>query len=319
MLTPTSSNQKQSILITGGVGFVGTHLSRKLAQLGHVVRVLDLRKPATAVEGVEYIQGDVRNSQLLHEMVAKASTVYHLAATVSVPLCQRDPLDSYSNNFTATLMVLESIRKLSEGRATPIRLVFASTAALYGSKGDDGRALTENDTAAEFFSFYAAQKHACERAIELYKSTFGIPSVVFRFFNIFGPGQDPSSPYSGVITIFGRLVREGKPLPLNGGGVQTRDFISVHDIVGACASALRLPDSSWDAKPINLGTGKSITVRQLAEMIREISGGKSELIDAPAREGDVIHSLSNIQRARAVLEFNPEHDLKTGLLQLMRD
>ncbi len=312
------TNQNRSILVTGGAGFVGTHLSRKLIGLGYSVRVLDLRKPTTVVDGVEYIQGDVRDQKLLHELVAGVSTVYHLAATVSVPLCQKDPLESYSNNFTATIAVLESIRKHSEGRPTPIRLVFASTAALYGSQGDDGRALTENDTAAEFFSFYAAQKHASEKAIELYKSTFGIPSVVYRFFNIFGPGQDPTSPYSGVITIFAKFAREDLPLPLNAGGIQTRDFISVYDIANACAAALSLPNTSWDAKPINLGTGKSITVRQLAEMICEIAGGKSTLINAPAREGDVIHSLANIQRARDVINFNPEHDLKTGLTQLVK-
>ncbi|MBI3558660.1 MAG: NAD-dependent epimerase/dehydratase family protein [Deltaproteobacteria bacterium] len=311
--------QTQSILVTGGAGFVGTHLSRKLINLGYLVRVLDLRKPTTVVEGVEYIQGDVRDQKLLHELVGGVSTVYHLAATVSVPLCQKDPLESYSNNFTATLTVLEAIRKHSSKSPAPIRLVFASTAALYGSMGDDGRALTENDTAAEFFSFYAAQKHACERAIELYKSAFGIPSMVYRFFNIFGPGQDPTSPYSGVITIFSKFAREGKPLPLNAGGIQTRDFISVYDIANACAAALSVKTENWDARPINLGTGSSITVRQLAEMIRELSGGKSELINAPAREGDVVHSLANIQRARDIIKFKTEHDLKTGLIQLVRE
>ncbi|MBI3544073.1 MAG: NAD-dependent epimerase/dehydratase family protein [Deltaproteobacteria bacterium] len=313
------TNLSKSILVTGGAGFVGTHLSRKLVQLGYEVRVIDLRKPTTVVDGVEYVQGDVRNAELLDSLVARAGTVYHLAATVSVPLCQKDPIDSYSNNLTATLMVLEAIRKNSATREKPIRLVFASTAALYGSMGDDGRALKEEDVASEFFSFYAAQKHASEKAIELYRSALGIPAVVYRFFNIFGPGQDPSSPYSGVITIFSKFAREGRPMPLNAGGIQTRDFISVYDIANACAAAMSLPVEKWDAKPMNLGTGKSITVRQLAEMIREISGGRSEITTAPAREGDVIHSLADISRARAVIGFKPEHDLKTGLIQLLRE
>jgi UDP-glucose 4-epimerase len=312
----TSSNK--SILVTGGAGFVGTHLSRKLIEQGYSVRVLDLRNPTTVVPGVEYVQGDVRDAALLDKLVSGVSTVYHLAATVSVPLCQKDPIDSYSNNFTATLMVLEAIRKHSAGKAAPIRLVFASTAALYGSMGDDGRALREADVASEFFSFYAAQKHASEKAIELYRSCFGIPAVVYRFFNIFGPGQDPSSPYSGVITIFAKFAREGKAMPLNAGGIQTRDFISVYDIANACAKALELPESKWDAKPMNLGTGSKITVRKLAEMIREISGTASEIVNAPPRDGDVIHSCANIDRAREVIGFKPAHDLKTGLTELLK-
>src|SRR6476659_8441008 len=118
------SQHDTSILITGGAGFVGTHICRKLISDGRKVRVLDLRKPTTVVDGVEYIQGDVRDRELLDRLVAGSSHVYHLAATVSVPLCQKDPLDSYSNNFTATLMVLEAIRKHSAGRARPIGLVF---------------------------------------------------------------------------------------------------------------------------------------------------------------------------------------------------
>ena len=173
----------------------------------------------------------MRDRTLTSQAMEGSDVVYHLAATVSVPLCQKDPVDSYSNNFQATLGLLELIRerRVRDGKA--IRFAFASTAAVYGARGDDGRALREDDIAQEFMSFYAAQKHASEQAIRLYRTAHGIPAWIFRFFNVFGPGEDPKSPYSGVITVFARLAREGQPLPLHGGGAQTRDFISVHDVV----------------------------------------------------------------------------------------
>jgi UDP-glucose 4-epimerase len=310
---------KKTYLVTGGSGFIGTHLCRKLVELGHAVRVLDLREPKTSVAGVEYVQGDVRDQALVGRLIEGASAVFHLAAIVSVPLCQKDPLDSYSNNFAGTLSVLEAIRlqALNQG-SEPIGMVFASTAALYGSQGDDGRAVKESDSAQLFSSFYAAQKYASEQAMDQYLKAFGVPSVPFRFFNVYGPGQDPTSPYSGVITIFAKFAKEGKPLPLNGGGTQTRDFIAVYDIVAGLVSALQLPKAEWNAQAINLGTGKSLTIRNLAEIIRDSSGRGSELIDAPVREGDVLHSLADISRARQILGFAPQHELKKTLPELLK-
>lgn len=309
---------KNTIVVTGGAGFVGTHLCRKLIEMNYSVISLDLRDPRTAVSGVEYVKGDVRDQALMSRLIENATVVYHLAATVSVPLCQKDPVESYSNNFNATLSVLEGIRKKLETKKQMTRLVFASTAALYGNKGDDGRALKEHDIAEEFMSFYAAQKHASEQAIALYRSCYGIPATIFRFFNIFGPGQDPTSPYSGVITVFANFAKQGKALPLNGGGHQTRDFISVHDIVQGCTLALSLPEDRWTARPMNLGTGKKITVRELAEMIKKASGTSSEITTAPAREGDVVHSLADITRARETIGFKPQHELSSGLADLLK-
>jgi UDP-glucose 4-epimerase len=212
---------------------------------------------------------------------------------------------------------LDALRKeTSKGRKTPPAIVYSSTAALYGDLGNDGRALEESEIAEEFSSFYAAQKHASEKAIQLYANFHGIPATIFRFFNVFGPGQDPKSPYSGVISVLMELAREGKPLPLNGGGSQTRDFISVHDIVLACAAVLEVPTAQWTSKPMNLGSGASITIRQLAEMISRIHGGKPKLVDAPPREGDVLHSRADITRAREILGFTPAHSLQQGLQEI---
>lgn len=322
-MLPIVSPSPKPILVTGGSGFIGTHLCRELRARGFAVDVLDRLDPKTSVEGVRYFKGDVRDVEKLRARVAEASAVYHLAATVSVPLCQGDPVESYSNNFTATLQVLEAIRAQAQASGqAPIPLVFASTAAVYGSQGDDGRALKESDTAPSFSSFYAAQKHASEKAIELYGMTAGVPATVFRFFNVFGPGQDPSSPYSGVITLFLKYASEKKALPLNAGGTQTRDFVSVKDVARACADALKQPREAWKAAPINLGSGTSMTVRKLAEIIRDelfADQGGVEIVDAPARPGDVMHSLANIERARTQLGFGPERLSAGHLKKILSD
>lgn len=305
--------------VTGGAGFIGGHLVARLAREGWQVTVLDLRDPEKPTPGVRYVRGDVRNAELLGSLLEDEQVVFHFAATVSVPICQRDPIDSYSNNFQATLTVLEAIRARAEkrGRLTNA-LVFASTAALYGAKGDDGRALSETDIAIDFSSYYAAQKHASEQAIQLYFHCHKIPATVFRFFNVFGPGQDPTSPYSGVITVFARFAREGKTLPLNGGGTQTRDFISVYDIVEANVRALEKPIEQWDPSPMNLGTGASITVRELAQTIRDVARSSSEIVSAPPRDGDVLHSKANVTRARERLGFVAKVGLAEGLAELLR-
>ena len=307
----------QTVLVTGGAGFVGTHLCGRLVQEGYSVVVLDLKAPTTVVDRVEYVRGDVRDTTLLRKLINAVDVVYHLAATVSIPACQKDPIESYSNNFNATLAVLEAIRAKAETTNTkPIRLVFASTAAVYGTKGDDGRALTEHDIAEEFLSYYAAQKHASEKAIELHSRFYGIPATVFRFFNIVGPGQDPTSPYSGVITIFMNLAKAGKPLLLNDGGHQTRDFISVHDIVDACVMTLRVPAERWDPRPINLGTGSAITIREVAELVRDMNGKRSEILTAPPREGDVTHSLADVRRGFESLGWKAHRTVAASLAEI---
>lgn len=309
--------QTKSILVTGGAGFIGTHLCKRLTEQGHSVTVLDLRAPETVVKGVSYHQGDVRNAALLEKLAIEVDAIYHLAATVSVPVCQKDPVESYSNNFFATLMVLETIRKIKETKGKTIAIAFASTAALYGNNGDKMIALEEHMVSEDFSSFYAAQKYNSENAIGLFHRNYGIPAVIFRFFNVFGPGQDPTSPYSGVITVFATLAKQGKVLGLNGGGTQTRDFVSVTDIARACASALELPFERWTAKPMNLGTNKRITIKELADAINSITQNRAGTTVAPARDGDVQHSLASIKRAQETLGYQPTVSLEKGLSELL--
>lgn len=313
-------NNSKTILVTGGAGFIGTHLTRKLCGMGYKVRVLDLKDPENRVNEAEYTRGDARDQAQVYKLLDGATAVYHLAATVSVPLCQKDPIDSYSHNFSATLAVLEAVRKRNEEAkgAAPIGVLFSSTAALYGAVGDDGRAVKESDVAEEFLSYYAAQKHASEHAISQYHLSYAIPASVFRFFNVYGIGQDPTSPYSGVISIFTKLAKEGKELKLNAGGTQTRDFISVHDIVAGLVAPLSMPREKWKARPMNLGTGEIITIKMLAETIIKIAGTGSKTGVNPPREGDVQHSRADITRAKTEIGFAPKVKLADGLAELMK-
>lgn len=305
------------ILVTGGSGFIGTHLCRYLTQQGHYVQVIDLKKPSSIVPNVAYFQGDVRIRDNILPLIENADVVFHLAATVSVPMCQLDPVESYSNNFSATVFILSLIKETMDKQNRTIRMGFASTAAIYGRKGDDGKALTENDAAQEFLSYYAAQKSASEQALYLYTHAEKVPTLAFRFFNVYGPGQDPDSPYSGVISVFTVLAKAGKTLPLNAGGSQTRDFISVYDLVVGITSSLNLPKSAWNGDAINLGTGKATSIRELAEIICNIAKSSSQISHAPARTGDVMHSKADISRAQKILNFDPKFDLTDSLKRLL--
>jgi UDP-glucose 4-epimerase len=179
--------------------------------------------------------------------------------------------------------------------------VLASTAAIYGSLGDDGRALTEDMIPPRFLSYYAAQKHASEKAVQLYGEHHGVPTLIFRFFNVFGRGQDPKSPYSGVITIFTDRARQGLPLTINGDGKQTRDFVHVDDLVAACAATLAKPAELWDGRVINLGTGRTITVTELAHAVKRTFPQSGAVQFCEARSGDVRHSKSDNTMAREFL------------------
>jgi UDP-glucose 4-epimerase len=308
---------KNKILVTGGAGFIATHLARRLLDEGYSVRSLDLRDPRNPVEGVEYIRGDVREEDDLRKAVRDVSAVYHFAAIVNVTECQERPLDSYATNFMGTVKVLEAVREEGIRSGQVPRIIFAGSSAVYGLSGREGVPIRETDVASQPLSFYAHQKQASEDVIRLYRQHRGVPSVIFRFFNVYGVGQDPTSPYSGVITIFSRLAREGSDLQLHGGGSQTRDFISVSDLTRACASALKLDQSLCDGQAINLGTGAIVTIAQLGEIILRVAQGRGRLVTVPARPGDVPHSMADVKRAKEILNWNTQIQLEAGLKELL--
>ncbi|MGE4231748.1 MAG: NAD-dependent epimerase/dehydratase family protein [Bacteriovoracia bacterium] len=307
-------------IVTGGAGFIGSHLCKELLAKGFSIKVVDLNtEKKLPTREVEYIQGDCRDPNVMKPLIAQADAVYHFAATVSVPVCQNEPFESYSNNQMATVAILEWIAKEKIKTGRSIKFLFAGSSVVYGSLAKNKDPRFENSPLAWPQSFYGAQKLGSEHAITLYREFFKIPSVVFRFFNVYGPGQDPKSPYSGVISIFSTKIRESKTIQLHGGGNQTRDFISVHDVARACAAGVDVPDELSDGKAINLGSGISVTIKELAEEMCRIAQKNVTLETTPPRPGDVLHSLSDISRAREVLKWSPKVSLTEGLTELLRN
>lgn len=294
------------ILVTGGAGFIGTHLCRALVRAGHSVRVLDIKSPKNRVPKVKYVRGDVRIEKDVKRALLGVGAVYHLAAIASIPLCEQEPLESTQTNLASTALILENLKPST-------RFIFSSTSAVYGNSGKKNKSHKEDARLPKFESFYAAQKYGSEMLIRRFHESHGIPAVVFRFFNVYGPGQDPKSSYTGVITAFSEAIRRGQPLRLNGGGLQTRDFVSVHDVVRGLVLALRCPEKMCNGDPMNLGTGRAITIRELAETMIRVRGASVAMNKAPWRAGDVMHSCANIGRAGRVLKWKPEVSLAQGL------
>ncbi len=320
----------KNILITGGAGFIGTHICRQLTEAGYSVRVLDLQDPKKVVAGVQYIRGDVRKARDLDHAIQGVSTVYHFAAIVSVPLCQINPAESYQTNFMGTIEVLEAIRREKVRSATDIRIIFAGSSAVYGRLGKKNIPIKEEDQKkSEMISHYAAQKFASELAIRQYVESHQIPAVVFRFFNVFGPGQDPSSPYSGVISVFADRIQrhrrgEKVELGLNGGGIQTRDFISVHDVARANVLALKLNAKKCQGEAMNLGTGRCVSIKDLAYAMLKAAAikvgkkpGQINVVKKPPREGDVLHSRALTKRVTRELKFKATWTLEAGMKELL--
>ncbi|MBI2605564.1 MAG: NAD-dependent epimerase/dehydratase family protein [Deltaproteobacteria bacterium] len=303
------------ILVTGGAGFIGTHLCRALAD-EHEVHVLDLKDPRSAVKGVKYRIGDARDPGTLAEMTRDAACVYHLAAYVSVPYCQEHPGESYENNLVASVRVGEAALAESKRTGRKVRVIFSSSAAVYSRAGIEGKGLRESDVSSVPLSFYGAQKLGSEHALKVYRDLSGLPVVNFRFFNVYGPGQDPKSPYSGVISLFTGAVRENRGLTLNGDGRQTRDFVFVRDLTDALSRASRIPEEACDGNAVNLGTGRSISILDLAEETMKAAGKTVPVKHGPPRAGDVRHSCSDISRARDVLGWEPRVTLAEGLREL---
>jgi UDP-glucose 4-epimerase len=299
----------QSALVTGGAGFIGSHLVEALVASGCRVTVLDDLSSGNeanlkSVAGcIRFVRGDVRDRDVLDTGVFGCEAVFHLAAVVSVPKTTEDPIGSAAVNETGTLNVLETAR-----RANVRRMVFASSSAVYG---DDPALPKHEGMAPKPLSPYAVQKLASEYYLQVYNDLFGIETVSLRFFNVFGPRQDPSSPYSGVISIFMRKALNGSQPMIYGDGLQTRDFVFVGDVVQALiASAMSSPAAG---KVFNVGTGQSVTINGLWDMIANLSGSEAKPLHAPPRPGDVLHSLSAIESARADLGFAPRVNLEKGL------
>ena len=313
------TKSSERVLVTGGAGFIGSHLVDRLLASGHRVVVLDdfssgKRANLAHHEGrleLEVIEADVASN--LDRVLAVAhqaspiTRVAHLAAKVSVVASLEDPLEDLRVNAGGTLHVLEWAKHVAARK-----VVLASSAAVYG---DVSEVPTPESAYCAPISPYGIHKRASERYLALYADVHGVPTTSLRFLNVFGPRQDASSPYSGVISIFFQRARAGLGLTVYGDGEQTRDFVYVGDVVRAIELALfSTPEVTG---PLNVGTGAGTSVNELAAAVLEVTGATGMVQHAEARGGEIRHSCAIVAAAAAELGFRAEYSLERGLQQMV--
>ncbi|WP_028695449.1 NAD-dependent epimerase/dehydratase family protein [Pseudomonas cremoricolorata] len=302
------------VLITGGAGFIGSHLCDALLASGQRVRVLDDlstgKRSNLQIDHphLELIQGDVADSALVLRAVQGCRAVVHLAAVASVQASVEDPVKTHQSNFIGTLNVCEAMRVHGVGR-----VLFASSAAVYGNNGE-GQAIAE-DTPKAPLTPYAVDKLASEQYLDFYRRQHGLQPVVFRFFNIFGPRQDPSSPYSGVISIFCQRALQQLPITVFGDGEQTRDFLYITDLVQIMLQALAQPEVEEGA--VNIGLNQATSLNQLLTALGQALGNLPAISHGSARSGDIRHSRADNSRLLARFTLAEPTALVDGLRELL--
>lgn len=296
--------------MTGGCGFIGSHVCDILLDSGHRVRVLDnlstgllrnLPRRATLIEG------DIRDRATVEQAIAGCDGCFHLAAVASVERSNREWVESHRTNLTGTVQVFAAASHASpDGK--PIPVVYASSAAIYGDQGD--AAVTEAARPAPT-SAYGADKLACEHHARVATLIHKVPTVGLRFFNVYGPRQDPRSPYSGAISIFCDRIAADEPVRIYGDGEQTRDFIYVGDVARALVLALnRMPDRPT---VLNVCTGQRTSINDLAAMLAGSLGRQPQFEMLQPRDGEIRHSRGDPSAARATLGFEAMVPLSRGL------
>lgn len=296
-------------LVTGGAGFVGSHLVDGLLAAGWSVRVLDdfssgrEANLAHALAQIELIRGDLADPETAARAVLGADTVFHEGAVPSVPRSVAEPVRTNRANVDGTLNVLECARQ-----AGVRRVVFAASSSAYG----DTEVLPKVETMPPNpRSPYALQKFAGEVYCRLYHELYGLETVALRYFNVFGPRQDPKSEYAAVVPRFATACLRGEPARINGDGEQSRDFTFVADTVRANLLAADAPKAPGHV--INVAGGRRISLNELLATLQRITGTKVPAVHGPARVGDVRHSLADLGRARDLLGFEPSIELEAGL------
>ncbi|MEB2518282.1 NAD-dependent epimerase/dehydratase family protein [Pseudomonas sp. YuFO20] len=305
----------ERILVTGGAGFIGSHLVEALLEHGYSVRVLDDLSSGKLSNlpidrcHLTLVVGDVADAPTVARAMKDCTAVVHLAAVASVQASVDDPIATHQSNFIGTLNICEAMRQ-----AGVRRVVYASSAAIYGNNGE-GTAISE-DTPKNPLTPYAADKLASEHFLDFYRRQHGLEPVILRFFNIYGPRQDPSSPYSGVISIFSERAQKKLPITVYGDGEQTRDFVYVDDLVKILVQAVA--EAKPRMEPVNVGFNRSTSVNDLATMLSELLGWPLALTyDAP-RSGDIRHSRAENSRLLAHFSLEKPTCFAEGLGQLLR-
>jgi UDP-N-acetylglucosamine/UDP-N-acetyl-alpha-D-glucosaminouronate 4-epimerase len=295
-------------LVTGGAGFIGSHLTEELVRRGHRVRVADSlitgkRSNLAHIPGIEFLEGDLANLDFARKAVEGIEYLLHQAAIPSVPRSVKDPITSNRANVDGTLNVL-----LASRDAGVKRLVFAASSSAYG----DTPTLPKNEKMpTNPLSPYALQKVIGEQYLQLFTRLYGLETVSIRYFNVFGPRQDPSSPYSGVISVFAAALLENRPPTIFGDGEQTRDFTYVANVVDGVLRACDADGASGEI--INVATGGRISLNRLFDEMRKLVGVDVRPVYAETRAGDVRDSQADISKARRLLGYEPSVSFEDGL------
>lgn len=296
------------VLITGGAGFIGSHIAEYFAEAGHKVRILDnlatgFLRNIPCCENIEFIQGDICEVSTIENAVSGMDYVFHEAALVSVPLSCEKPAEAFQVNTLGTLKVLQACVK-----AGVEKFVTASSAAIYGNNPVLPK---REEMYPEPASPYAISKLDGEYLAKLFYEDHGLRTTCLRYFNVYGPRQDPKSVYAAVVPIFLERAKSGKDLVIYGDGLQSRDFVHIKDVVRANVAALE----HGDGQVYNVAMGKSVTIQELAEEIVNITGSSSRIVHAASRAGDVRDSRADVSKISSW--WKAETELQEGLKDLI--
>lgn len=299
-------------LVTGAAGFIGSAIARALLGQGHAVRGLDdfstgRRENLDGLESLELLEGDLVEPGVAAAACAGIRCVFHEAAIPSVPRSVADPLGTHRANVDATLRLLVAARAAGVGR-----VIYAASASAYGNQPELPQ---REDMRPDPLSPYAAAKLAGEHYLRGFHAVYGLPTVALRYFNVFGPRQDPASPYSAVLAKFIILMLAGRAPVIDGDGEQSRDFTYIDNVVHANLLAAQAPEPEVAGRMFNIATGLRVTLNQLVAQLRPLTGYRGEVQHGPPRAGDVKHSQADIALARRHLGYEPPVDFARGLAQ----
>ena len=299
----------RAFLVTGGAGFIGSHIAEALVRRGDKVRVLDnlssgsLENLTGFFDDLEFVEGDIAEAEIAARAVRGIDCIFHEAALASVPASVERPLATHAACVTGTLTLLDAAR-----RADVRRLVYAASSAAYGDRPASSK--RESDLPAPI-SPYGAAKLAAEYYCQAFTATYGFETVALRYFNVFGPRQDPDSPYSAVIPLFLTALLAGRQPVIYGDGRQSRDFTYVANVVQANLLAADAADAAGQV--LNVANGRSTDLLTLLGSLNRLLGTDVAPIHAPPRLGDVRESMADITLARQFLNFEPPIDFEEGL------
>jgi len=293
------------IVVTGGSGFIGTHLCERLLDDGYDVRVVDIAPPKSGAKA-EFVRASVLDAARLTKILEGAQGVVHLAALVDVATSVSDPFSDFSVNASGTINVLEAAR-----HAGVKKVAFASSAAVYG---EPERLPVDEEHPTTPLSPFGAAKLAAERYVLLYNSLYGMENTALRLFNVYGEGESAGSPYSGVITKFATAITEGSQPIIFGDGEQTRDFVHVDDV---CDAFVRAIDGQGCSSPLNIASGVETSVSELLETMCGICGADFSPTYMPERKGEIARSVADIKLARKKIGYAPKLALSQGLRELL--